>query len=81
MLSFLEAPKGFLRKAYIYRKRTVWPEVDERKRYDLVKLDNVCLPTDCGVLGVLDLETMNKSMLCKWPLKLENTEDLATIVV
>jgi hypothetical protein len=55
--------------------------VDERKRHDLVKLDNVCLPTDCGVLGVLDLETMNKSMLCKWPLKLENTEDLATIVV
>jgi hypothetical protein len=29
---------------------------------------------DYGGLGVLDLATMNKSMLCKWLWKLENTE-------
>jgi hypothetical protein len=32
---------------------------------------------DCGGLGVLDLATMNKSMLCKWLWKLENTEGIS----
>jgi hypothetical protein len=74
MLSFLEAPKSFLKKANIYRKRMVWKELDDRKRYHLVKRDIVCLPKDCGGLGVLDLATMKKSMLCKWLWKLENAE-------
>jgi hypothetical protein len=35
-LSFLEAPKGFIHRADIHRKRMVWPEIDGRKRYNLV---------------------------------------------
>jgi hypothetical protein len=30
MLSFLEAPKGFLKKANIYIKRMIWEEMDDR---------------------------------------------------
>jgi hypothetical protein len=44
------------------------------KRYHLVNWHTVCLPKDCGGLGVLDLTTMNKILLCKWLCKLENTE-------
>jgi hypothetical protein len=33
MLSFLEAPNGFINKAYMHRKRMVWQEIDGRKRY------------------------------------------------
>jgi hypothetical protein len=73
MLSFLEAPKGFIKKVDIHRKRMVWQELEEKKRYHLVNWNTICLPKDCGGLGVLDLTTMNQSLLCKWLWKLENT--------
>jgi hypothetical protein len=76
MLSFLEAPKGFIKKADLHRKRMVWDEIDGKKRYHLVNWHTVCLPKDCGGLGVLDLPTMNKSLLCKWLWKLENTKGI-----
>jgi hypothetical protein len=63
MLSFLEAPKGFIHRADIHRKRMVWQELDDMKRYHLVNWHTVCLPKDCGGLGVLDLPIMNKSLL------------------
>jgi hypothetical protein len=74
MLSFMQAPKGFLKKADIVMKRMIWQEMDEKKKYHLVKWDKVCLPKDRGGLEALDLATMNKSLLCKWRWKLENTE-------
>jgi hypothetical protein len=74
MLPFLEAPKGFIKKPDIIRKRMIWQELDDKKKYHLVKWDTVCLPQDCGGLGVLHLATMNKSLLCKWLWNLENGE-------
>jgi hypothetical protein len=74
MLSFLEAPKDFIEKADLHRKRMVWHEIDGKNRYHMVNWRTVCLPKDCGGLGVLDLATMNKSLLCKWLWRLENTE-------
>jgi hypothetical protein len=74
MLSFLEAPKGFIHRADIHRKRMVWQESGDKKRYHLVNWHTICLPKDCGGLGVLDLTIMNKSLLCKWLWKLENTK-------
>jgi hypothetical protein len=65
-VSFVEAPKGFIKKAYMHRKRMVWQEIDGKRRYHLVNWHTVCLPKDCGGLGVRDLATMNKSLLCKW---------------
>ena len=49
-------------------------ELENKKKYHLVSWQNVCLPKDCGGLGVLDLETMNISLLCKWLWKHENTD-------
>lgn len=34
----------------------------------------VCILKDLGGFGVLDLELMNTSLLCKWLWKLENSE-------
>jgi hypothetical protein len=31
MLSFLEAPKGFIHRADIHRKIMVWQEIDDKK--------------------------------------------------
>jgi hypothetical protein len=70
---FLEALKGFIKKADIIRKRMIWQELYDKK-YHLMKWDTLCLPQDCGGLGVLDLATMNKSLFCKWLWKLENDE-------
>jgi hypothetical protein len=61
MLYFLEAPKGFIQKSDIIRKRMIWQEMEEKKKYHFVKWDTVCLPRDCGGLGVLDLTTIYAS--------------------
>jgi hypothetical protein len=42
MLSFMEAPKGFLMKADIIRITMIWPELEDKKKYHLVKWDIVC---------------------------------------
>jgi hypothetical protein len=47
-------------------------ELEERRKYHLVKLETVCLPKDQGGLGVLDLEVMNIALLSKWLWKLFN---------
>jgi hypothetical protein len=44
MLSFLEAPKGFIKKEDIHRKRMVWQEIDDKKRYHTVNWHAVYLP-------------------------------------
>jgi hypothetical protein len=74
MLSFLETPKGFIRKASLHGKWMVWQEIDDKKRLHLVNWHIVCLPKDYGGLGVLDLTSINKILLCKWPWKLLNTK-------
>jgi hypothetical protein len=42
MLSFLEAPKGFIDRADIHGKRIVWQEIDGKRRYHLVNWHTVC---------------------------------------
>jgi hypothetical protein len=74
MLTFMEDPKGFIHRANIHRKRMVWQEIDDKKRYHLVNWHTIYLPKDCGGSGVLHLTRMNKSLLCKWLWKLENTQ-------
>jgi hypothetical protein len=59
-------------------EKMVWQEMDDKKRYHLVNWHTVCLPKDCGGLGVLDLTTMNRSLMWKCLWKLKNTQmDLA----
>jgi hypothetical protein len=49
----------------IHRKIMMWHELDDKKKHHLINWQTVCLPKDCGGLGVLDLETMNIILLCK----------------
>jgi hypothetical protein len=76
VLSFLEAPKVFIKKADIHRKRMVWQELEEKNRSVLVDQHIVCLPKDCGGLGVLDITTWNQSLHCNWLWKLQNTKEI-----
>jgi hypothetical protein len=49
------------------RKRFLWAGSDSLcRKYHLVKWVTVCRPKDCGGWGVLNLEFMNTSFLCKW---------------
>lgn len=74
MLSFLEAPKVFLKDIDSKRARMVWQETSDTRKYHLVNWPTVCMTKSCGGLSVLDLEIMNKCLLIKWLWKLENTE-------
>jgi hypothetical protein len=70
----LRGSQRFSEKTNMHIKRMVWQQLDDRRKYHLVNWDTMCLPKDCGGLGVLDLGSMNKLMLCKWVWKLENIE-------
>lgn len=76
MLSFLEAPKGVIKRMNYFKARLLWQEHHDKRRCHLVNWANVCMPKDCGGLGVLDLATMNQSLLCKWPWKLETSHGI-----
>lgn len=54
--------------------RFLWNSTEGNKKYHLVSWSVVCLPKDQGGLGVLDLRTMNLSLLGKWLWRLENEE-------
>jgi hypothetical protein len=54
----------------------LWQEEQGIRKYHLVNWETVCTPKDLGGLGVLNLELMNISLLCKWLWKLENEEGL-----
>ena len=65
MMSFYPLPVGPRKKADLYRARLVWQE-NEDKKYHLVNWKTCCLPKEQGVLGILNLEMMNKALLAKW---------------
>jgi hypothetical protein len=76
MLSFYRLPVGVRKKCDFYRGRLLWQEEQGIRKYHLVNWETVCTPKDLGGLGVLNLELMNISLLCKWLWKLENEEGL-----
>ena len=43
-------------------------------RYHTLKWVNVCLPKDCGSLGIINTGTMNDSLLLKWFWRLCNSD-------
>ena len=59
-----------------FRKRLVWQEEKDKKKYHLVQWDTICQPKEQGCLGVIDLFTMNVCLLCEWLWKIENEEGL-----
>lgn len=74
MLSFYRLPKGVCKRLDYFRSRLLWQEDQGTRKYHLVNWQAVCTPKELGGLGVLDLDMMNVSLLCKWLWKLENTD-------
>jgi hypothetical protein len=74
MLSFLEIPKGVLKRLDFYRSRFFWQGDGEKWKYRLTKWNIICRPKDQGGLGIEVLELKNKCLLNKWFFKLLNEE-------
>ena len=60
MLSFFGIPKGVLRKLEYLRSRFFWQNDQHRKKYHLIRWDQIRQPREQGGLGILDLEVQNK---------------------
>ncbi|WVZ87298.1 hypothetical protein U9M48_033955, partial [Paspalum notatum var. saurae] len=75
MLSFFAIPKGVLRKLEYLRSRFFWQNDQHKKKYHLIKWDQIRQPKEQGGLGILDLEVQNKCLLSKWLFKLANEDD------
>jgi hypothetical protein len=58
MLSFLQIPKGVLKRLDFYRSRFFWQGDEEKRKYRLTRWNIICRPKDQGGLGieVLDLK-------------------------
>ena len=70
MLSFFEVPKGVRKRMDFFRSRFFWQSDGHKRKYRLTRWNIICRPKDQGGLGIEDLESKNKSLLCKWLFKL-----------
>ncbi|WVZ96381.1 LOW QUALITY PROTEIN: hypothetical protein U9M48_042027, partial [Paspalum notatum var. saurae] len=76
MLSFFAIPKGVLKKLEYLRSRFFWQNDQHKKKYHLIKWDQVRQPKQQGGLGIIDLEVQNKCLLSKWLFKLANEDGI-----
>jgi hypothetical protein len=74
MLSFLEIPKGVLKRLDFYRSRFFWQSDQSKRKYRLTKWNIICRPKDQGGLGIEVLEIKNRCLLSKWLFKLLNED-------
>ncbi|WVZ82085.1 hypothetical protein U9M48_029388 [Paspalum notatum var. saurae] len=58
------------------RRKFLWQGEVEKKKYHLIKWDEVCMDKAQGGLGIKNLENLNISLLCKWWWEFENEEGL-----
>ncbi|WVZ61936.1 LOW QUALITY PROTEIN: hypothetical protein U9M48_011741 [Paspalum notatum var. saurae] len=66
MLSFFAIPKGVLRKLEYFRSRFFWQNDQHKKKYHLIKWDQIRQPKEQG----------NKCLLSKWLFKIANEEGI-----
>ncbi|WVZ50197.1 LOW QUALITY PROTEIN: hypothetical protein U9M48_001474 [Paspalum notatum var. saurae] len=76
MLSFFAIPKGVLKKLEYLRSRFFWQNDQHKKKYHLIKWDQIRQPKEQGGLGIIDLEVQNKCLLSKWLFKLANEDGI-----
>ena len=74
MISLLELPKGPSKKTIFYRRRMLWQEEEDTKKYHLVKWEDVCRHKDMSGFGVTDLDVLSICLLSKWIFKVENEQ-------
>ncbi|WVZ60403.1 hypothetical protein U9M48_010430 [Paspalum notatum var. saurae] len=58
------------------RRKFLWQGGSGKKKYHLIKWNEVCKDKAQGGLGIKNLENLNISLLCKWWWKFENEEGL-----
>ncbi|GKV07784.1 hypothetical protein SLEP1_g19505 [Rubroshorea leprosula] len=75
LMSVYLLPKGTLKAIDKIRKSFLWGGEGERKRINWVNWKKVCMPKECGGLGVRDLEHFNLSLMGKWWGRLAAKED------
>jgi hypothetical protein len=80
MLSFLEIPKGVLKRLDFYRSRFLWQSDQHKRKYRLSKWNIICRPKDQGGLGIEVLDIKNKCLLSKQLFKLLNDEGMAKAI-
>jgi hypothetical protein len=76
ILSFYKLHVGVDNRFIIFRNRLLWQEEQDMRKCHLVDWETMCTPKDLGGPGVLNLDLMNISLLCKWLWKLENDEGM-----
>jgi hypothetical protein len=72
MLSFLEIPKGVMKRLDFYQSHFFWQSDQHKRKYRLTKWNIICRPRDQGGPGVEVLDIKNKCLLRKWLFKLLN---------
>lgn len=50
----------------------LWQGTSQKRKYALISWKWVCMPKELGGMGVLDLHSMNISLLLKWWWKLKD---------
>lgn len=63
MMSFYGLPRGMRKGLIFFPGKDLWQEDLGNRKYHWVNRDTICLPTDLGGLGVLNLKLMNMSLL------------------
>ncbi|WVZ49884.1 hypothetical protein U9M48_001207 [Paspalum notatum var. saurae] len=76
MLSFFAIPKGVLKKLEYLRSRFFSQNDQHKKKYHLIKWDQIRQPKEQGGLGIIDLEVQNKCLLSKCLFKLVNEDGI-----
>lgn len=64
--SFFKAPSCVVKTCTSLMREFLWGGSDEDRKIAWVKWSQVCLPKDCGGLGIKDLTLFNKALLGKW---------------
>jgi hypothetical protein len=63
ILSFIDIPKGVLKRLNFYRSRFFWQSDQNKRKYWLSKWNIICRPKDQEGLGIEVLEIKNICLL------------------
>lgn len=49
----------------VVRSKFFWQGTNDKSKYHMVKWENLCIPKDYGVLGIVNTRVMNDALLGK----------------
>ena len=65
-LSLFTIPQAVAARIERIRRNFLWGASEDVFKYRLVAWDKVCLPVECGGLGIWRVGLFNKALLGKW---------------